>query len=65
MATHSSILAGKIPWIEELGRLVYRVAKNWTQLQQPSMHTHIESVIWLPKGKSQKVNVKYSCIINL
>ena len=44
---------------------VYRIAKNWTQLKQPSMHAHIESVIWLAKGKSQKVNVKYSCIINL
>ena len=29
MATHSSILAWKIPWTEEPGRL-HRVAKIWT-----------------------------------
>ena len=34
MATHSSILAWKIPWTEEPGRLqsVRGVAKSWTQL---------------------------------
>ena len=30
MATHSSILACKIPWTEEPGRLVHGVAKSWT-----------------------------------
>ena len=32
MATHSSILAWRIPWTEESGRLVDGVAKNLTQL---------------------------------
>ena len=34
MATHSSILAWKIPWVEEPGRLhtVHGVAKSWTRL---------------------------------
>ena len=33
MATHSSILAGKIPWTEEPGGLQsHRVAKSQTQL---------------------------------
>ena len=33
MATHSSILAWKIPWMEELGRLQSMgVAKSWTRL---------------------------------
>ena len=33
MATHSSILAWKIPWMEEPGRLsVHGVAKSWTRL---------------------------------
>ena len=33
MATHSSILAWKLPWTEEPGRLtVHGVAKSWTQL---------------------------------
>ena len=30
MATHSSILAWRIPWTEELGELVHSVAKTWT-----------------------------------
>ena len=32
MATHSSILAWRIPWIEEPGGLqfIHRVAKSWT-----------------------------------
>ena len=34
MATHSSILAWKIPWTEEPGRLQsMAVAKNWTRLR--------------------------------
>ena len=33
MATHSSILAWKIPWTEEPGRAtVHGVAKSWTRL---------------------------------
>ena len=33
MATHSSILAWKIPWTEEPGGLtVHGIAKSWTQL---------------------------------
>ena len=30
MATHSSTLAWRIPWTEELGRLVHGVAKSQT-----------------------------------
>ena len=34
MATHSSILAWKIPWMEDTGRLhtVHGVARSWTRL---------------------------------
>ena len=32
MVTHSRILAWRIPWTEEPGRLQSRVAKNWTRL---------------------------------
>ena len=33
MATHSSILAWRIPWMEESGGpTVHAVAKSWTQL---------------------------------
>ena len=40
MATHSSILAWKIPWTEEPGRLQYHgVAKSWTGLSNfTSLH---------------------------
>ena len=31
MATHSSVLAWRIPWTEEPGRLVHGVAKSWAQ----------------------------------
>ena len=37
MATLSSILAWKIPWTEQPGRL-HGVAKSWTQLSNE--HTH-------------------------
>ena len=33
MATYSSILAWRIPWIEESRAAVYRVAKSWTKLK--------------------------------
>ena len=32
MATHSNILAWRIPWTEEPGGLVHRVAKSQTRL---------------------------------
>jgi len=32
MATHSSILAWKIPWTEEPGRLLSKGSQRWTQL---------------------------------
>ena len=38
MATHSSILAGKIPWTEEPGGPQSMGSQSWTQL---SMHTLI------------------------
>ena len=40
MATHSSILAWRIPWTEEPGRLhtVHRVSKSRTRLKRLSMH---------------------------
>ena len=42
MATHSSILAGRIPWTEEPGRLqsigLQRVAYNWSDLARTHAH---------------------------
>ena len=37
MATHSTILAWKIPWTEEPGGLQSMGSQSWSQL---SMHTH-------------------------
>ena len=40
MATHSSIVAWRIPWTEEPGGLQSMgVTKSWTQLKQLSTHT--------------------------
>ena len=40
METHSSILAWRIPWTEELSRLtIHRVAKSRTQMKRLSKHT--------------------------
>ena len=39
MATHSSILARKIPWTEEAGRLQSMGLQGWIQLSM-CMHTH-------------------------
>ena len=44
MATHSSILAWRISWAEEAGRIVHSVARSWTW-QRLSMH----SLSWLGK----------------
>ena len=39
MATHSSILAWRIPWTEEPGGLqLHRVTESWTRLKRLSMH---------------------------
>ena len=37
VATHSSILAWRIPWTEDWWATVHTVAKNWTQLKQLSI----------------------------
>ena len=40
MATHSSVLAWRIPWTEEPGGL-HRVAKGQTQLKELRTHAHV------------------------
>ena len=44
MATHSSIIAGIIPWTEEPGGLQSRVAKSWTWLKQLSTSTQVQLI---------------------
>ena len=40
MATHSSILAWRIPWTREPGRLQSMGLQSWTQLSYIHTHTH-------------------------
>ena len=55
MTTHSSILAWRIPWTEEPGRLQsISVAESWTQLKWFSTHTHTHRVT----NKTEKIPPK-------
>ena len=40
MATHFSILAWKIPWMEEPGRIQSIGHKEWDTTEQLNTHTH-------------------------
>ena len=42
MATHSSVLAWRIPWTEEPGGLHSIVLQSWTLLKQLSMHAEFD-----------------------
>ena len=42
MVTHSSMLPWRIPWTEEPGATVHRVAKSWTQLKRLGMHARLK-----------------------
>ena len=44
MVTHSSILAWRIPWTEEPGRLVHRVPKSWTRLSDLTSLLHTKAL---------------------
>ena len=58
MATHSSVLAKRIPWTEEPGGLlaVHGVAQSWTCLKRLSMHSCI--------GEGNGNPLQYSCLEN-
>ena len=45
MATHSSILAWRIPWTREPGRLQSMGLRSWTQLSYSHTHTHTHTEI--------------------
>ena len=48
MATHSSILAGKIPWIEEPGGLQSMGSQSQTQLKRLStQHTQYQVLCYV------------------
>ena len=50
MATHSSVLAWRLPWTEEPGGLQSIGSCDWTGLKQLNMQAHIAiySIPWLP-----------------
>ena len=59
MATHFSILAWKIPWMEEPGRAtVHGVAKNWTRLSDFTFLSY-----YFFRIKSQIIHIYPSCKI--
>ena len=49
MATHSSILAWKIPWTEGSGGLQPRGPKELDMTERVCMHTHFLSYQWIGK----------------
>ena len=64
MATHSSILAWRIPWTEELGGLQATGCKSWTQLTdftftfhfhvlEKEMATHSSVLAWRIPGTGE------------
>ena len=54
MATHSSILAGRIPWTEEPGVKVHRIPKSWTWLKQLSTYKPIKKL-----DQAKQMETKY------
>jgi len=61
MATHFSILAWRIPWKEEYGRLQSIGSQSWTRLKQLSAHTFFfevyEFLVFL-KSKFSRIFLK-------
>ena len=64
MATHSSTLAWKIPWMEEPGRLQSMGSQSWTQLSdftftfhfhalEKEMATHSSILAWRVPGTEE------------
>ena len=56
MATHSSILAWRVPWTEEPGKLVHRVEKSQTRLSNftHSPFTKITCVLTFPPASLEQ-----------
>ena len=52
MATHSSILAWRIPWTEQPGRLQSMGSQSWTQLN--NLHFHFHIYIYRERVKNEK-----------
>ena len=58
MATHSRIVAWRIPWTEEPGRLHSMVSQSWTRLKQLSMHSRQYSLDYIVgQGKTKRYRI--------
>ena len=55
MATHSSILAWRIPWTEESGGLQSIAPQSWTQLKWLRMSTHTWGNLWCSSPCSRRI----------
>ena len=58
MATHFSILAWKIPWMEELGRLYSSWCHRVRHNRATSLGSHLEffnEILWPPNVKNQLI----------
>jgi len=66
MATHSSILVQRIPWMEETGeRGIHMVSKNEIQLKQLSMHARRDKyslASLLPTPTFNNLHASTSCL---
>ena len=58
MATHSGMLAWRIPWTEEPAGLVHGVAKSWTRLSDFTIYLSMLSIKVLPKRRLVNENMK-------
>ena len=60
MATHSSILAWRIPWTEEPGGLQsirsQRVAHDWSDLAGTHMQSSNSNQLWKPKDSAEALH---------
>ena len=59
MATHSSTLASKSPWMEELGRLQSMGSLSWTRLSDFTFTFHFHAL-----EKEMATHSSVSCLVN-
>ena len=65
MATYSSILAWRIPWTEEAGRLQSRASQESNMTEHPYMYAGLEvrllEQFTMPPGWIQSLQMKRAC----
>ena len=68
MATHSTILAWRIPWAEYFGRLQFtglqRVGHNWSNWAWMHMHIWLQRFCFLSTRECTKLLAKYFTLIH-